>query len=134
LPDLSNIHNAERVIECSPSISQFEAPWRVSLASGETLRGRVNTWPLSTTGSVPANRAIRRYETTGEGELIVDNAATIATAIRENNARIPGPPPSSASGGASGGGCSATHSNTHASSAWMVSLLGALALVIRRRR
>jgi hypothetical protein len=134
LPDLSNIHNAERVIECSPSISQFEAPWRVSLASGETLRGRGNTWPLSTTGSVPANRAIRRYETTGEGELIVDNAATIATAIRENNARIPGPPPSSASGGASGGGCSATHSNTHASNAWMVSLLGALALVIRRRR
>lgn len=134
LPDVSNIHNAERVIECSPSITQFEAPWRVSLASGETLRGRGNTWPLSTTGSVPANRTIRRYDTSGAGEVIVDNTATIGTAIRENNARIPGPPPSSASGGASGGCSAAQGSSTHGSSAWMAPLLGALALVVSRRR
>ena len=131
LPEVSNIHNAERVIECSPSISQFEAPWRVTLASGETLRGRGNAWPLSLGGAVPANRTIRRLETSGEGEVIVDNAATIGAAIRENNARIPGPPPSAAVGG--GGGCSAAH-GVPASGTWMASLVGALALLVSRRR
>jgi len=129
LPELSNVHTAERVIECSPSINQFEAPWRVSLASGETLRGRGNTWPLSTTGTVPANRTIRRYETTGEGEVIVDNAATIGAAILENNARIPGPPPSAATGG--GGDCSASH---RGSATWIAGLFGALAIAFTRRR
>lgn len=131
LPTYSNVHNAERVIECSPSISQFEAPWRVNLASGETVRGRGNAWPLSLDGAVPANRTIRRLETTGEGEVIVDNAATIGAAIRENNARIPGPPPSAAVGG--GGGCSAAH-GVPTSGTWMASLVGALALLVSRRR
>lgn len=131
LPELSNVHTAERVIECSPSINQFEAPWRVTLASGETLRGRGNAWPLTVGGAVPANRTIRRFETTGEGEVIVDNATTIGAAIRENNARIPGPPPSAAGGG--GGGCSAAH-GVPASHAWMASLLGVLGLAWSRRR
>ena len=132
LPEVSNIHNAERVIECSPSINQFEAPWRVALASGEVVRGRGNVWPLSVGGTVPANRTIRRYETSGEGEVIVDNAATIGTAIRENNARIPGPPPSAAAGG-SGGGCS-TSQGAHTSGTWFGVALGALALTLSRRR
>jgi mRNA interferase MazF len=37
--EVSNEHTAERVIERSPSVFQFEAPWRIELANGDVVRG-----------------------------------------------------------------------------------------------
>ncbi len=134
LADYSNIHNAERVIECSPSISQFEAPWRVELPSGETVRGTGSSWPFSATEpGMPANARIRRFDTSGEGEIIVDNTGTIGSTLLAHNATIPRPRPETFIGG--GGGCSvSTAGQSHdASRALGVLALAGLALVLRRR-
>ena len=106
LGDLSNLHTAERVIECSPSISRSEAPWRVALEGGE-VRGQGRTWPFSV-GDFPANLRISRVGDTGTGTVIEDNEAAIAAVIAEHNASVPSAP--TGSGSPSGSGCSATGS------------------------
>ncbi len=128
LGDASNVHQADRIIECSPSVDQFEAPWRVVLPGGETIRGLGQNWPFGATdGSMPANARISRVGTTGTGEVIQDNTAAIQATLRDHNVTIPGAPSvssgcSAASGGATGGGAAA------------LSLLGLLGLVVARRR
>ncbi len=90
LPDLSNAHTADRIIECSPSLDQFEAPWRIELGNGEIIRGSGNTWPFSVDdGSMPANARISRLETDGDGEVIVDNVAAIEAALTDHNRTVP---------------------------------------------
>lgn len=133
LGDVSNIHNAERVIECSPSLSQFEAPWRIELPSGETVRGAGGSWPFTAAdGEMPANARVRRYDTSGEGEVVVDNVASIGAAISSHNASIPRPPTSIGGGG---GLCSVSHAGQRddASRTLGVLALAGLALVLRRR-
>jgi hypothetical protein len=130
LPDLSNAHTADRIIECSPSINQFEAPWRVELANGETIRGSGNAWPFSVDdGSMPANARIARLETDGDGEIIVDNVAAIATALTDHNRTVP------RLREPSGGGllCSASAANTGIPVLGLFSLAG-VALALGRRR
>jgi MYXO-CTERM domain-containing protein len=127
LPDVSNLHTAERVIECSPSITQGEAPWRVALPSGETVRGTGTSWPFTPgTGDMPANARILRVGTEGTGDVIEDNTTSIARALGDHNVTVSGPPPASASGGCSVG--------TSASSAPVLALLAALGLFVSRRR
>lgn len=129
LPDVSNVHNAERVIECSPSLSTFEAPWRIVLPNGETVRGTGNVWPFTPTdGSMPANARIRRLETEGDGELVTDNAAAIAAALTEHNRTIPRPT------GVPGGGGLCTAGAGRSSVGWALLGLAGLVLVLRRRR
>ncbi|MBX3274409.1 MAG: DUF2330 domain-containing protein [Sandaracinaceae bacterium] len=91
LPPVAALRQADRIIECSPGISQFEAPWRVVLPNGQTVRGMGNTWPFTVgeEGGLPANFRIRRVGTEGEGEVIVDNGALIAAALADHNARAP---------------------------------------------
>lgn len=130
LPDLSNAHTADRIIECSPSINQFEAPWRIELANGETIRGSGNTWPFSVgDGSMPANARISRLETDGDGEVIVDNVAAIASALTDHNRTVP------RLREPTGGGllCSAGTGHTALGGLGMLSLAG-LALALGRRR
>lgn len=126
LPDYSNLHEADRVIECSPSLSQFEAPWRVELPSGGLVRGRGNTWPFSTDDeSMPANLRIVRVGNTGPGEVIEDNAARIETALDEHNATVPVI--------VSRGGCAVQPGGGSAIPLGVALALG-LGLVLRRRR
>ncbi|HJL19122.1 MAG TPA: DUF2330 domain-containing protein, partial [Sandaracinaceae bacterium LLY-WYZ-13_1] len=92
LPDVSNVHEADRVIECSPSISQFEAPWRVELANGDVIRGEGNTWPFAPdTDAMPAAARISRVGTSGDGEVLEDHTSAIAEALSEHNEGVPGP-------------------------------------------
>lgn len=124
LGDYSNVHDADRIIECSPSISRFEAPWRVVLGDGTTVRGQGNTWPFEVdAGDLPANRTVRRIGTEGTGDVIEDNSALIATAIRANNL---GHPPAT-----SGGGCSVSPGRSSAGLFGLLALAG-LALLGRR--
>jgi hypothetical protein len=100
LEDVSNVHTATRIIECSATVTQWEAPWRVELASGHVVRGQGNTWPLSLeSGLMPLNQRILDMTTRGDGHLVTDNAGAIEAALAEHNATVPGPPT------ASGGGC-----------------------------
>jgi hypothetical protein len=132
LPDVSNVHSATRVIECSPSISQFEAPWHVELANGHVVRGTGTSWPFSPgDGSgLPANERVLRVGTTGMGAVITDNGATIASHLDTHNVTVPPPPTSS-------GICSVGVGSGRAN-AGLVMVLGALALHLasrsRRRR
>ena len=48
LPDVDNVHRAERIIECDRDVYQFEAPWRIEFPQGTTIRGTaddVGNWP-----------------------------------------------------------------------------------------
>lgn len=89
LPDVSNVHTATRVIECSPSLSQSEAPWRVQLGDGRTIRGEGTTWPFAVDSALPANEIVRRVGTSGTGAVIANNSATIQAAIDAHNATVP---------------------------------------------
>jgi hypothetical protein len=92
LPDYSNVHNAERVVECSPDVSQFEAPWRVELEQGAVVRGtgqdfQTRNWPASMLEQ-PANRRILRVGESGEGMVAEDNTEE----IKEINESLTAPP------------------------------------------
>lgn len=129
LGDVSNLHMAERVIECSPSIDQFDAPWRVELPDGQTVRGEGNTWPFSVgSGIMPANARIRRIGTTGEGEVITDNSGVISEALTDHNGTVPGPAVS-----VGGGTCSCRVGNGASGTGAMLAL-GALGMLVAARR
>jgi MYXO-CTERM domain-containing protein len=116
------------VIECSPSLFFSEAPWRIVLPNGETVRGNGTSWPFTPTdGSMPANERIRRLDTDGEGVVVTDNAAAIAAALTEHNATVPRP----SGAGLAGGFCSVSAGRGDAGW-WLVGLAG-LALALRRR-
>lgn len=122
LPMYSNIHTADRVIECSPSITRAEAPWRVTFGDGSVLRGSGNTWPVAM-GEQPANRVTRRVGTEGEGRIVEDNTAAIQAALIDHNEDIPGPPPAM--------GCSAGRGATGSAFGLLLALGG---LFLGRRR
>jgi MYXO-CTERM domain-containing protein len=130
LGEVSNVHMAERVIECSPSVRQFEAPWRIVLPNGEVVRGSASTWPfVATDAAMPGNARISRIGTEGTGEVIADNTGVISAALRSHNESIPAvvpPPRASATCG-----CRVENGAT---SAPLVGLLGLAALVFVRRR
>ncbi|MBX7191965.1 MAG: DUF2330 domain-containing protein [Sandaracinaceae bacterium] len=135
LGDFSNLHTAERVIECSPSLSQFEAPWRVELPGGETVRGLGGSWPFDiATTTMPANDRILRYDTTGPGEVVTDNGPSIEAALAEHNATILRTGPGVVVGGGASALCSvsAAGSGDDARGLGVLALAG-LGLVLRRR-
>jgi hypothetical protein len=92
LPELSNVHQAERVIECDPSVYEFEAPWRIDFPQGTTIRGTadsVGIWP-DAVSEQPANFRVLTLSTTGEGAVIADNAEVITADLSAYNAGVPG--------------------------------------------
>ncbi|MEM9861304.1 MAG: hypothetical protein AAF938_06795, partial [Myxococcota bacterium] len=124
LPDYSNVHTRERVIECTPAVTQSEAPWRVEFEDGLVVRGRGFSWPAALqSDDVPANTRVRRIGSGGTGEIITDNGAAIAAAIDASNVNFPPPPPGGGDDGCSAGGTGGS----------LASLL-LLAFFARRRR
>lgn len=131
LGDYSNVHNAERIIECSPSLDMSEAPWRVELPNGETVRGSGTTWPFDTADEdMPANARTVRVGTSGTGEVVTDNTDAISETLDAHNATVE-------AGGSErdGGLCSASAVGTGSNAAALgLSLLALLGLALRRRR
>jgi hypothetical protein len=106
LADVSNLHTAERVIECNPNLYQFEAPWRVELPQGDVVRGTAadfqsRQWP-SGVSDLPPNRRIVHSAGSGSGKVFEDNSAAITTTLEAYNSTVPAGPV--ATGGASGSG------------------------------
>jgi hypothetical protein len=124
LPSVSNVHTAARVIECSPSVSFADAPWRVTLADGTVVRGLGSTWPFAA-GDMPANARTLRFGTSGTGNVVEDNRASIGAAVDLHNRTIPRP--QRVSGG--GASCAISWGGSEAAAAVVFLLLWA-----RRRR
>ena len=151
LPTVSNIHTAERIIECNPDIYQSEASWRIEFPQGGVVRGtasQVGTWPDFT--DQPANLRILRQGESGDGLVVEDNSEAIEDMLDAYNETIPSPTGTGGSTGAGGtvgfglggrsapdasrngsdGGCS-MRGGTASGAPWV---LLALALLARRRR
>lgn len=127
LADVSNLHSANRVIECNPAIDQFEAPWRIELPQGDVIRGngsQVGTWPAF--ADQPANSRIMRVSSTGSGTVVEDNSQQIGLSLDSYNAAFP------AQRTRSSGGCSTTHAAS--ASGWSFAATLAALLAFKRRR
>jgi hypothetical protein len=78
LPDVSNVHQAERIIECAAGYYESSAPWRIELPQGGVIRGGPDNrlWPAEF-AELPANRRILRLGESGEGQVLENNAAAV---------------------------------------------------------
>jgi MYXO-CTERM domain-containing protein len=126
LPDYSNVHTADWVIECRPSITMDEATWRIELESGD-VRGKVSAgWPIDLQDA-PASQRIVQLGTRGAGEVVLDNTKEISAAVKRSNARYPSP----------GCGCSVpgpADGSRHTAGLAALLLLGLCATRVLRRR
>jgi hypothetical protein len=82
LPSVSNVHVAQQYIECSPELTEWDAPWRIVLPLGDVVRGSGTIWPVDA-GTMPASRAIEQLSNAGQGTLLVDNAEAIADGLTD---------------------------------------------------
>ena len=99
LDDVSNVHSAERIIECNPNIELSSANWRIELPQGGVIRGRpedVGSWPAAV-NTQPPNLRVLQLGTTGAGAVLADNSAQIQAQLTQYNdsvmagAPMPGP-------------------------------------------
>ena len=91
LADVSNVHNAERIIECHPGVFQWDASWRVELPSGLLVRGTGSNWPIEQDEMMPATLTVSEVGTSGQGTVVRDNEATVRERLELANALVPGP-------------------------------------------
>ena len=97
LPKVSNVHTAERVIECDEGTLLQDAPFRIELPQGDVVRGTaqdVGSWPVSL-NSLPANRLVSMQSASGPGRVAEDNREMISNELSDHNATVPGPRPGS---------------------------------------
>ena len=97
-PDLdtvSNIHSAERIIECNSNIYSWQAPWRIEFPQGSVIRGTANdfgNWPQAVNDQ-PANLRVSTLSDSGPGLIAEDNLDKINSMLATYNARVPEPVP-----------------------------------------
>jgi hypothetical protein len=82
LAPVSNVHTADLYVECRKGIQEYQAPWRLELPQGGTIRGLAQDgrWDFPT-GALPANRKIVQLSETGSGQVIEDNTNDILAAL-----------------------------------------------------
>jgi hypothetical protein len=100
LPEVSNIHRANRVIECDSSRFEDEAPWRIDFPQGGSIRGtpdQVGQWP-SAVSEQPPNLRVLTLASSGDGAVVDDNAAAISAMLSDYNDSVPTPPGSADDG------------------------------------
>ena len=162
-PDLepvSNVHTAERVVECSAGYYVGTAPWRIELPQGGVIRGgpsQFGAWPAEL-AELPANRRILRQGESGPGQILEDNSESIDEAVETYSSTVETPAPRAddpdapgadgpngpdaplpygnpyVPGGGGGGGCGCRIDNSRRGIelAWM--LVAGCALALLRRR
>jgi hypothetical protein len=114
LADVSNVHTADRVIECNSSIDMSAANWRIELPQGGVIRGRpedVGTWPTAVNDQ-PPNLRVLQLSNSGAGAVLADNRVQIEAQLARYNDSVmrgvPGVPSDTPGTGETrdGGGCS----------------------------
>jgi hypothetical protein len=128
LQPVSNVHTADRVIECSKSYYESTAPWRIELPQGGVIRGgptTLGTWPTAFDAQ-PANRRILRQGESGNGRVLEDNSATIQSALTDYGKTV-NVQPTNMPGGGCGFGAAPPSSGI-----WAGVLIG-LGVLVRRR-
>ena len=91
LPDVSNVHTARRVIECSRRVYQEDAPTRFELEDGRTVRlHQGDPWPFDTDvpDAPPANVKVMALTTSGTGTVVQDNTEAIDEALARHNSTV----------------------------------------------
>jgi hypothetical protein len=90
-PEVSNLHTANRVIECNPNVYFNSAPWRIELPQGGVIRGLgsqgVGAWPAPL-NELPPNRAIVRTGASGAGKVVENNSEAIQDLLTGYNADV----------------------------------------------
>jgi hypothetical protein len=87
LAEVSNVHSAERIIECNPKIDMSQANWRIELPQGDVVRGTpqdVGTWP-SAFNTQPPNLRVLQLSSSGSGAVLEDNHEAIGTQLARYN-------------------------------------------------
>jgi hypothetical protein len=87
LGDVSNVHSAERIIECNPDVDLSQANWRIELPQGDVVRGTpqdVGSWP-NAFNDQPPNRRVLQLSSSGAGTVLADNSAAIGTQLVQYN-------------------------------------------------
>ena len=87
LAEVSNVHTADRVIECSAQVYQWEAPWRIELPQGSIIRGTaqdVGAWPTAV-DSQPPNLRVLQLSASGAGAELENNKSTIDAQLSAYN-------------------------------------------------
>jgi Uncharacterized protein conserved in bacteria (DUF2330) len=80
LAQVSNIHIAKQLIQCSPAMNQHDAPWRIRLPQGGVIVGKGSGWPVGQ-GSMPANLKIVALGAAGSGTVVKDNSEDIGMTL-----------------------------------------------------
>jgi hypothetical protein len=133
LPPVSNIHRANRVIECDPSRYESEAPWRIDFPQGGSIRGtpeQLGQWP-SAVSEQPPNLRVLTLAASGEGAVVDDNAAAIDAMLADYNASVRVPAGSAGGGGFCDIGAPLGSDRPRSGPAWLAL---AAALMVQRAR
>jgi hypothetical protein len=96
LPEVSNLHQATRIIECDRGVYQTEAPWRIEFPQGSVIRGNAQTlgaWP-DAVADQPANFQVLMLADSGDGQVVADNKEAIDTVLASYNETLPPREPS----------------------------------------
>ena len=123
LPNVSNVHTADRIVECNPNVYQSDAPWRVELPQGDVVWGTAATWPAELS-TLPPNRVIARTSETGSGKVLEDNSDAITAQLATYN--------SGKSAQSSDGGCATGRSGRQSGGALFAAAV-LFAAALRRR-
>lgn len=113
LEPISNLHTAERIIECAPGYYVNTAPWRIELPQGGVVRGGpqdIGNWPASFADQ-PANRRILRQGEAGPGKVLEDNGVSIDEQISTYSDSVPTPPQHAGGSGSGGNGSAGSGTN-----------------------
>ena len=79
LADVSNQHTADLITSCEGDT------FHVKLPQGDTVYGtEPNVWPMDAMDDQPAARKVLSLTTTGDGDVTMDNSATIARLLRDS--------------------------------------------------
>jgi hypothetical protein len=76
LPDVDNVHTADRVTHCDGT------SWTMTLPQGHTITGSGGTWPVpANDDALPYNLRAVQLSAKGDGEVVIDNYAKVSQAL-----------------------------------------------------
>jgi hypothetical protein len=130
LPNVDNVHRADRIIECNGGVYFEQASWRIEFPQGTTIRGTpgsVGQWP-DAVNDQPPNFRVLTLAASGDGEVVDDNSGIINGMLADYNASVP------RSKGETGGFCHLTASSPRRSALPVALVIGALLGASRLRR